>query len=94
MISNILQELFEQGVNFTSQIDFNISHTTDTVRWVHLTPITTHYLFCAGSVFETTIRYLAGSLSAYELSGKKYPVLVQKAKQVADKMSVAWVGVR
>lgn len=45
------------------------------------------------SVFETTIRYLASSLSAYELSGKKFPVLVTKAKEVADKMSVAWVGV-
>lgn len=44
-------------------------------------------------MFETTIRYLAGSLSAYELTGKKFPVLVEKAKQVADKMSVAWVGV-
>ncbi|GJE85507.1 glycoside hydrolase family 47 protein [Phanerochaete sordida] len=68
-------ELFEEAVNFTSHIDFNISHTPDTV-----------------SVFETTIRYLAGSLSAYELSGKKFPVLVEKAKQVADKMSLAWVG--
>ena len=44
-------------------------------------------------MFETTIRYLASSLSAYELTGKKFPVLVQKAKEVADKMSVAWVGV-
>lgn len=44
-------------------------------------------------MFETTIRYLASSLSAYELSGKKFPVLIEKAKEVADKMSVAWVGV-
>ncbi|KAI3600439.1 glycoside hydrolase family 47 protein [Moniliophthora roreri] len=42
------------------------------------------------SVFETTIRYLGGLLSAYELSGQKYPVLVQKAKEVADKMAFAW----
>ena len=42
------------------------------------------------SVFETTIRYLGGLLSAYELSGQKYPILVEKAKQVADKMSLAW----
>ncbi|EKM58119.1 glycoside hydrolase family 47 protein [Phanerochaete carnosa HHB-10118-sp] len=68
-------ELFEEGVDFVGQVDFNISHTTDTV-----------------SVFETSIRYLGGALSAYELSGKKYPILVQKAKEVADKMSVAWVG--
>ncbi|KAK7032614.1 hypothetical protein VNI00_012877 [Paramarasmius palmivorus] len=42
------------------------------------------------SVFETTIRYLGGLLSAYELSGKKHPVLVEKAKEVADKMAFAW----
>ncbi|KAL0567695.1 hypothetical protein V5O48_014298 [Marasmius crinis-equi] len=42
------------------------------------------------SVFETTIRYLGGLLSAYELSGKQHPVLVEKAKQVADKMAFAW----
>jgi Glycosyl hydrolase family 47 len=45
------------------------------------------------SVFETTIRYLAGLLSAYELSNNQYPVLLQKAKEVADKMAFAWVGV-
>ncbi|KAF9494946.1 glycoside hydrolase family 47 protein [Pleurotus eryngii] len=44
------------------------------------------------SVFETTIRYLGGLLSAYELSGQKFPVLVEKAKEVADKMAFAWVG--
>ncbi|KAH8101109.1 glycoside hydrolase family 47 protein [Cristinia sonorae] len=42
------------------------------------------------SVFETTIRFLGGLLSAFELSGEKHPVLVQKAKEVADKMSVAF----
>ncbi|KAI3600436.1 glycoside hydrolase family 47 protein [Moniliophthora roreri] len=42
------------------------------------------------SVFETTIRYLGGLLSAYELSGKKESVLLEKAKQVADKMAFAW----
>lgn len=44
------------------------------------------------SVFETTIRYLGGLLSAYELSGEKYPVLLQKAQQVADKLAYAWTG--
>ncbi|KAG5652802.1 hypothetical protein H0H81_003632 [Sphagnurus paluster] len=43
------------------------------------------------SVFETTIRYLGGLLSAFELSEGKYPSLLDKAKQVADKMSFAWV---
>lgn len=45
------------------------------------------------SVFETTIRYIGGFLSAYELSGEKFPILVEKAKEVADKMAFAWVGV-
>ncbi|KAG6896909.1 hypothetical protein C0992_005311 [Termitomyces sp. T32_za158] len=44
------------------------------------------------SVFETTIRYLGGLLSAFELSDQKYPVLLEKAKEVADKMAFAWVG--
>ncbi|EPQ52411.1 hypothetical protein GLOTRDRAFT_107755 [Gloeophyllum trabeum ATCC 11539] len=44
------------------------------------------------SVFETTIRYVAGFLSAYELSGFVHPILVEKAKEVADKLMYAWVG--
>ncbi|KAG6811842.1 hypothetical protein H0H92_005574 [Tricholoma furcatifolium] len=43
-------------------------------------------------VFETTIRYVGGLLSAYELSGKQYPILVQKAQEVADKLAFAWDG--
>ncbi|KAJ7512675.1 glycoside hydrolase family 47 protein [Mycena galericulata] len=70
-----LEDIFEEAVNFSSQIDFSKSQTTDTV-----------------SLFETTIRYIAGLLSSYELSGGKYPALVAKAKQVADKMAFAWVG--
>jgi mannosyl-oligosaccharide alpha-1,2-mannosidase len=50
--------------------------------------MTLHY-----SVFETSIRYLGGILSAYELSGEKFPRLVDKAKEVADKMAFAWDGV-
>ncbi|KAJ7486234.1 glycoside hydrolase family 47 protein [Mycena galericulata] len=44
------------------------------------------------SVFETTIRWVGGLISAYELSGFKYPILVEKAKEVADKLAFAWVG--
>ena len=44
-------------------------------------------------MFETTIRYLGGLLSAYELSNYKHPALLAKAKEVADTMSLAWVGV-
>lgn len=46
------------------------------------------------SVFETTIRYLGGLLSAYEQSNFQFPILLQKAKEVGDKLTFAWVGVR
>lgn len=46
------------------------------------------------SVFESTIRYIAGLISAYELSGKQYPALINKAKELGDKLAYAWVGVR
>ncbi|KAK1217329.1 hypothetical protein PQX77_020010 [Marasmius sp. AFHP31] len=42
------------------------------------------------SVFETTIRYLGGLLSAYELSGNEHEILLRKAQEVADKMAFAW----
>ncbi|KAK7681465.1 hypothetical protein QCA50_015557 [Cerrena zonata] len=67
------EELFLEAVNFSSKIDFSVSHTSDSV-----------------SIFETTIRYLAGLISAYELSGKIYPILIDKAKEVANKMVAAW----
>ncbi|KAJ7213897.1 glycoside hydrolase family 47 protein [Mycena pura] len=44
------------------------------------------------SVFETTIRWVGGLLSAYELSNKQHPILLEKAKEVADKMAFAWIG--
>jgi mannosyl-oligosaccharide alpha-1,2-mannosidase len=46
------------------------------------------------SLFESTIRYMGGLLSAYELSGRTNSALLDKAKQLADKLAVAWVGVR
>ncbi|KAL9594727.1 MAG: hypothetical protein Q9219_006866 [cf. Caloplaca sp. 3 TL-2023] len=36
------------------------------------------------NVFETTIRYLGGFLGAYDLSGGKYPILLEKAKEVGE----------
>lgn len=36
------------------------------------------------NVFETTIRYLGGMLSAYDLSGGKYPILREKATQLGE----------
>lgn len=35
-------------------------------------------------VFETVIRYMGGLLGAYDISGKKYPVLLEKAVQLAE----------
>jgi mannosyl-oligosaccharide alpha-1,2-mannosidase len=36
------------------------------------------------NVFETTIRYLGGFLSAYDISRGKYPILLQKAGEMGD----------
>lgn len=35
-------------------------------------------------LFETTIRYLGGLLSAYDLSGGKYKILLEKAKELGE----------
>ena len=45
------------------------------------------------SLFETTIRYVAASLTTYELSGQQYPALVNQAKVLVDRMTNAFVGV-
>ncbi|QSZ32141.1 hypothetical protein DSL72_001711 [Monilinia vaccinii-corymbosi] len=42
------------------------------------------------NVFETTIRYLGGFLSAYELSGQKYPVLIRKATEMGEMLYKAF----
>ncbi|KAI0261584.1 glycoside hydrolase family 47 protein [Gloeopeniophorella convolvens] len=42
------------------------------------------------SVFESTIRYIGGLLSAYELSGEGDSFMVDKARQLADKLTFAW----
>jgi hypothetical protein len=44
--------------------------------------------FC--SVFESTIRYVGGLISTYELSGKQHFFLIEKAKQLADRLSLGW----
>ncbi|CAE6521388.1 unnamed protein product [Rhizoctonia solani] len=44
------------------------------------------------SLFESTIRYLGGILSAYELDGKKDKRLVEKAQELAEKLVYGWVG--
>ena len=42
------------------------------------------------SVFETTIRYVGGLLSAYDLSRGKYPVLLGKAVELGDMLYTAF----
>lgn len=42
------------------------------------------------NVFETTIRYLGGLLSAHDLSGGKYPVLLTKAIELGEMLYVAF----
>lgn len=36
------------------------------------------------NVFETTIRYLGGLLAAYDVSERRYPILLKKARELAD----------
>jgi mannosyl-oligosaccharide alpha-1,2-mannosidase len=42
------------------------------------------------NVFETTIRYLGGLISAYDLSKRKYKVLLKKARELADILYTAF----
>lgn len=42
------------------------------------------------NVFETTIRYLGGLLSAYDLSGHQYGVLLDKATELGDMLYMAF----
>lgn len=42
------------------------------------------------NVFETTIRYLGGLLSAYDLSEKQYPVLLEKAVELGNLLYAAF----
>ena len=36
------------------------------------------------NIFETTIRYIGGFLGAYDLSNGKYPILLEKAKELGE----------
>ncbi|MBW0487619.1 hypothetical protein O181_027334, partial [Austropuccinia psidii MF-1] len=46
----------------------------------------------ATSVFETTIRYLGGILSIYELTGQSQSTLLHKAEQLGNKLQTAWIN--
>ncbi|EME83807.1 glycoside hydrolase family 47 protein [Pseudocercospora fijiensis CIRAD86] len=42
------------------------------------------------NVFETTIRYLGGLMSAYDISGHNYKILLQKAVELGDMLYLAF----
>ena len=42
------------------------------------------------NIFETTIRFLGGLLSAYDMSDAKHPILLEKAIQLGDMLYVAF----
>jgi mannosyl-oligosaccharide alpha-1,2-mannosidase len=44
------------------------------------------------SIFESTIRYVGGLLSAYELNGNQPQVLVDKAQQLTDKLALGFAA--
>lgn len=71
-----LTDFYEEALRFAATVDFNKDNV----------PTETV------SVFETTIRFIGGSLSAYELNGRKDKVLLEKAQQIANKLSLAWAG--
>jgi mannosyl-oligosaccharide alpha-1,2-mannosidase len=61
----------------------------DAVSAVHQIDFTT----CALdeiNLFETTIRYLGGFLAAYDLSGAKFPILLQKAREMGTMLLKAF----
>ncbi|KAG0044420.1 maturation of Asn-linked oligosaccharides protein [Gryganskiella cystojenkinii] len=71
-----LNDLFADAVAFVANVDFSKVPADS--------PVVT--------ITDTSIKYLGGLLSAYELSQKKNPVLLQKAQQLGDKLAYAWVS--
>lgn len=59
------------------------------VRALRQIDFTTNPLFKV-NVFETTIRFLGGLLSAYDVSEGKYPILLAKAIEIGDMLYVAF----
>lgn len=50
----------------------------------------THTEGCRINLFETTIRHLGGLLSAWDLSGEKYPILIEKAVELGEILFTAF----
>ncbi|KAG2156713.1 glycoside hydrolase family 47 protein [Suillus bovinus] len=72
-------------MGFTDWFAQAVNHTANT-------DFSISHTYDTVSLFETTIRYVGGFISAYELSGEQYPVLVEKAQDLADQMTYAWVS--
>ncbi|KAF6757956.1 glycoside hydrolase [Ephemerocybe angulata] len=70
-----LDDFLTEAIDYSSNIDFSRSKTSETV-----------------SIFETTIRYLGGLLSTYELTDEKHPAILEQARKLADKLAFGWVG--
>ncbi|KAG0143970.1 hypothetical protein CROQUDRAFT_724232 [Cronartium quercuum f. sp. fusiforme G11] len=71
-----LTERLERAIEYTLTIDFKRSQVQGQ----------------ASSVFETTIRYLGGILSIYELTGANRTGLLDKASEIGAKLEMAWMG--
>jgi mannosyl-oligosaccharide alpha-1,2-mannosidase len=50
----------------------------------------TYTVGCQINLFETTIRHLGGLLSAFDISGGKYGILVEKAVELAEVLYTAF----
>ncbi|KAH7154927.1 glycosyl hydrolase family 47-domain-containing protein [Dactylonectria estremocensis] len=64
-----MKDEFDEAANAVAKIDFTFTPKNDI------------------PVFETTIRYLGGLIAAYDVSGgaaSKYPILLQKATELAE----------
>lgn len=42
------------------------------------------------NIFETTVRHLGGFMSAYDISGERYPLLIEKATEIGDMLYKAF----
>jgi len=62
----------------------------DAVKGVEKIDFTTSTIRSDIPMFETTIRYLGGMLAAYDVSGGKYRILLDKAVELADIMMGAF----
>lgn len=53
-----------------------------------------HPICCRSVAISETLNladpYTTGLISTYELSGKQYPELIERAKDLGNKLSVAW----